>query len=340
MGARPLPGDPVGGAFGPVTRAALRLRQWAGKAGALHSRTGTAQAIGRAGARLPVHRLQQVAEGARVARGDLARAAHRAERRGLVALARRSAGRGAAGRAPRSRRPRGSGVSSRSLRRAISASPSEAVEKKPPRSGSAKRSISRVGERDRLLEPALLAGRFEQARSAPRAGTRGPRGRRRSSRGRRCRCAAAGRARRASRARRTPRRRSRRLSARRRGLAGSGRSSSSAAPASASAAIISAFQLVRRLSSSAGRRALLARARAAARGSARAASGAGLRPARVQHVQPGLRSCGSSKLPCSLDAEPGDRRVGVRAEHLAQLGDASTRSSGPRRPRSRRRARE
>ena len=48
------------------------------------------------------------------------------------------------------------------MRRAISASPSEAVEKKPPRSGSAKRAIISSASAMASLEPALLAGRFEQ----------------------------------------------------------------------------------------------------------------------------------------------------------------------------------
>ena len=73
-------------------------------------------------------------------------------------------------------------MSSRSLRRAMSASWSSGVEKKPPRSGSAKRVDDRVGQRARLGEPALLEGRLVERRAAPRAGRRGPRGRRPAAR--------------------------------------------------------------------------------------------------------------------------------------------------------------
>ena len=68
-----------------------------------------------------------------------------------------------------------------------------------------------------------------------------------------------------------------------------------------------------------------------------ALGGAG--PRSCEHVQPRLGVVRVLEVALLARAEPGDRRVGVLAEQLPQLGDASTRRSVPRRPRSRRRAR-
>ena len=170
-------------------------------------RPGPAQAIGRGGAR---GASASPAAGGRTPSGGAgrSRAAARATETRValvvaspVSWARRSRPSAAL------EAPAGIGVSSRSLRRAISASPSAAVEKKPPSLGVGEAGDHLVGERRGLVEPALLAGGFEQhdqrlqqegvvlevgADLAP---------------GRRCRCAAAVRGRRACSRRRTRRRR-------------------------------------------------------------------------------------------------------------------------------------
>ena len=129
---------------------------------------------------VPVQRLQQVPEGARVARRDLVeqRAAPRA--RGARIRARRVSWDRRSRPSAALEAPEGIGESSRSLRRAISASWSTAVEKKPPRSGSAKRAIISSASVARLRETSAPRRSLRTARAAPRAGTRGPRGRRRS----------------------------------------------------------------------------------------------------------------------------------------------------------------
>ena len=92
-----------------------------------------------------MHRLQRVSERAGIARGDVAQQRERGQRLALVLGLARQLGQpqqpGAA-----LEPPEGIGVSSRSLRRVISASPSEAVEKKPPCSGSCEAGDHLLGE--------------------------------------------------------------------------------------------------------------------------------------------------------------------------------------------------
>ena len=123
-----------------------------------------------------VDRLQRVPERVGVARDERVDEAQVADARPARSAPRRSAARGAAARARRSRRPEGIGWSSSSLRRAISGSPSCAVEKKPPCSGSANRSSSSSARVDRARGTSAPRTSPRRARSAPRAGTRGPRG--------------------------------------------------------------------------------------------------------------------------------------------------------------------
>ena len=196
-------------------------------------------------------------------------------------------------------------MSSRSLRRAISCSWSAAVEKKPPRSGSAKRSSIVSASAARLDEPARRRTSPRTASAAPRAGTRGPPGRRPAC----ARPVVEGAQQPTGRVAQVAQHERRRMRPRRRGSRGR----SSTAPASASAEIISAFQAVRRLSSSPGRTRSVARA-AAASALISASRRSGLR--RRAH-----RGCSRPRSCRALGhAEVRDRLVGeARAEHGAQL---------------------
>ena len=223
LGAGPLPVDPVG----------------AGSA-------GTGQAIGRAGDRCQCSACSRCPNELGWRGGDLAQQREHAERLALVLLLAASAARGAAAPARRSEPPGGDRrvlevLAPRDQRFAV-------------RGGREEAAVLGVGEaRDQRRPPARAPARtsaprrsLRTARAAPPAGRRGPRGRPSMLRARRrCRCAAAGR--RSSRSSRSEELRAGD------GGVGVARPPSSAAPASASAAIISAFQAVRRLSSAPGR---------------------------------------------------------------------------------------
>ncbi len=273
MGARPLPLDPLGGG-----------RLWRAPRYGAGDRTG--------GGKVPVQGLQQVPEGARVTRGDLVQQASTETRMALVL--------GLAAELGEAQQPeRGARCAGGDWGVLEVLAPCDqsfaigAVEKKPPRSGSAKRAIS-------LARRAAWPAHTSAPRRWPRTARSWPR-----AEGIvleigadlglavRCRCAAAGpdssRISAAGTLRsRWPHRGSAALAERR--------------AASASAQTISAFQLVRRLSSSPGRTRPSRAASSVVRMRSRTAQ-SGPRAAVREHVEAGLgmvrgrRSCPARSPP-------------------------------------------